>query len=54
MRTVLIAILLLAGGAAAADEIKAPKLSAATVDWNAARAALNEICLLYTSDAADD
>ena len=43
MRAVLIAILLLAGATAAADEIKAPKLSIATVDWDAARAALNEI-----------
>src|SRR5690349_2651379 len=43
LRIGLIAILLLVGGAAAADEIKAPKLSIATVDWDAARAALNEI-----------
>jgi hypothetical protein len=43
LRAILIAILLLVGAAAAADEIKAPKLSIATVDWDAARAALNEI-----------
>src|SRR6187549_1412469 len=43
LRAVLIAILLLAGATAAADEIKAPKFSIAAVDWDAARAALNEI-----------
>src|SRR3954469_23751857 len=43
LRAILIGILLLAGGAAAADEIKAPKLSVATVDWDAARAVLNEL-----------
>src|SRR4051794_34606161 len=34
--------LLLAGGSAMALEAKAPKISVATVEWDAARAALND------------
>src|SRR5689334_10799657 len=36
------ALLLLAGETALAGEIKAPKISIAEVDWDSARAALNE------------